>query len=45
MKVVGDVKRSIDWYRARGEEVATQLNEEEGTVNWAEIKRGNVSSC
>ena len=46
MLTMGEVQRFIDWYRARGfEVVATNLNGEEGPVNWAEIKRGNVSSC
>jgi len=46
MLTMGDVQRFIDWYRTQGFEViATNLNGEEGPVNWAEIKRGNVSSC
>ena len=40
MLTMGDVQRFIDWYRTQGFEViATNLNGEEGPVNWAEIKR------
>ena len=41
MLTMGDVQRFIDWYRARGfEVVATNLNGEEGPVNWASIRGG-----